>query len=181
MNVESAELLRGSPEARGSWPTAAAALVALVPLGVGLAIGIAMDGRSSLGPLTASQLAWFVLVPLAVIYPAVASFARIQAYAPTTVLIVAAIAPAFALAARLLLEPLSLDRQGQASVQLTDVLQRALPPAILAVAAFLAIEITTAGMRRGILLGIVGWIAGAAVLGAFALAIVVVLAVPIWW
>jgi hypothetical protein len=179
MNVESAELLRGSPEVRGSWPTAAAALVALVPLGVGLAIGIAMDGRSSLGPLTASQLLWFVLIPLGVIYPAVAAFARIQAYAPTTVLVVAAIAPAFALAARLLLQPLSLDRQ--ASVQVTEVLQRALPPAILAVGAFLAIEITTAGMRRGILLGIVGWIAGAAVLGAFALAIVVVLAVPIRW
>jgi hypothetical protein len=49
------------------------------------------------------------------------------------------------------------------------------------VAVFLAIEVTTAGMRRGILLGIVGWIAGAAVLGAFALAIVVVLAIPIRW
>jgi len=181
MNVESAELLRASPEERGSWPTAAAALVALVPLGVGLAIGIAMDGRTSLGPLTASQLVWFVLIPLGVVYPAVAAFARIQAYAPTTVLVVAAIAPAFALAARLLLQPLSLDRHGQASVQVTEILQRALPPAILAVGVFLAIEITTAGMRRGILLGIVGWIAGAAVLGAFALAIVVVLAVPIRW
>jgi len=175
MSAEPTSLIRGSTEARGTWPTGAASLVALVPLGIGLAIGIAMDGKPALGPLTASQLFWWALVPLAAIYPAVAAFARVQAYAPTTVLVVATVAPAFALAARLLLDPMPRDPLGNAIVSVDLLAQRAIPPGILAVGAFVAIEVAAVGMRRGILLGIAGAIAGAAVFGAAAYATIVVL------
>jgi hypothetical protein len=175
MNAETTGVIRGSAETRGTWPTGSASLVALAPLGIGLAIGIAMDGKPGLGPLTASQLFWWLLVPLAAIYPAVAAFARVQAYAPTTVLVVATIAPAFALASRLLLNALPRDRFGNAVVSVEDVGQRAIPPGMLAVGTFVAIEVATVGMRRGILLGVAGAIAGAAVFGATLYATIIVL------
>ena len=175
MDAETTGLVRGSAEPRGAWSTASASLVALVPLVIGLAIAIAMDGKPALGPLTASQLLWWVLVPLAAIYPAVAAFARVQAYAPTTVLVVATVAPAFALASRLLLDALPRDRLGNAVVSLDDVAHRALPPGIVAVGAFVAIEVATLGMRRGLLLRVAGAIAGATVFGATLYATIIVL------
>jgi len=163
MQSESAALAIRSDEERGPWPTWVSILVVLIPLSVGLAIGIAMDGKASLGPLTSTQLLWWILLPLGAIYPAVAAVARIQAHAPTTVLVVAAIAPASLFAGRLLLEAVPTDRTGAVSV--STIAQTALPPAVLAVAAFIAIEIATAGIRRGILLGVVGSIIAAIVFG----------------
>jgi hypothetical protein len=170
MHSESGALAIRSDEERGPWPTSLSILLVLIPLSVGLAIGIAMDGKASLGPLTATQLLWWVLLPLGAIYPAVAAVARIQAHAPTTVLVVAAIAPASLFAARLLLEALPTDRAGHTTVSVSTIAQTALPPAILAVAAFIAIEIATAGIRRGVLLGVVCSIIAAIVFGIGAVA-----------
>jgi hypothetical protein len=108
---------------------------------------------------------WWVLLPLGAIYPAVASVARIQAHAPTTVLVLAAIAPASVFAGRLLLDALPTDRSSHTAVSVSTIGQTALPPAILAVAAFIAIEIATAGIRRGVLLGVLGSIIAAIVFG----------------
>jgi hypothetical protein len=173
VNVEAPGIRETTPPTRGPWPTGVAIVVGLVPLAAGIGIGIAMDGKSDLGPLTATQLLWLVLIPLGAIYPALAAFAKNHAYAATTVLVVAAIAPALALAVRLLLEPLPTDRLGQTSVSLATVVQRALPPAILAAGTFIAIEVASAGIRRGPVLGIIGCIAAAVVLGGSVLLMVV--------
>jgi len=62
--------------------------------------------------------------------------------------------PAFALAARLLVEPIHRDATGKAVIDATLLQARALPPAIAAVAVFVAIEIASAGIRRGIVMAI---------------------------
>jgi hypothetical protein len=159
--------LHGSAEERGSWPTSLALVVALAPLAIGIALGIAIDDRAELGPLRSAQVVWFLLVPLGALYPSIASFARVRAYAPTTILVAAAVAPSLALAVRLLLDPIARDAQGRSLVDWTTVWDRAGPPAVVAVAAFVAVEVATAGMRRGIVLGIAGVaVAAAIVLGA---------------
>ena len=89
----------------------------------------------------------------------------------TTVLVVASIAPAIALAARLLLEPLARDATGKAIIDLTVLQERALPPGILAVAAYIAIELASAGMRRGAVLGIAASLIAVAIVGGAAVAV----------
>jgi hypothetical protein len=159
--------LHGSTEERGSWPTSLALVVALAPLAIGIALAIAIAGKAELGPLHSAQVVWFLLVPLGALYPSIVAFARVHAYAPTTILVAAAIAPALGLAIRLLLEPIARDAQGKAILDWTAVWNRAGPPAAIAVAAFVAVEVATAGMRRGIVLGLAGVVvAGAIVLGA---------------
>jgi hypothetical protein len=173
VNVEAPGIRETTPPTRGPWATGVAIAFALVPLAVGIGIGIAMDRKSQLGPLTATQVLWWVLIPLGAIYPTLAAYAKNHAYAGTTVLVVAAIAPALALAIRVLLDPLPTDRLGHTSVSMATVAQRALPPAILAAGTFIAIEVASAGMRRGPVLGIIGSIAAAIVLGGFLLLMVV--------
>ena len=159
--------LHGSTEERGSWPTSLALVVALAPLAIGIALAVAIDGKAELGPLGSAQVVWFLLVPLGALYPSIAAFSRVHAYAPTTILVAAAIAPSLALAVRLLLEPIARDAAGKAILEWPIVWNRAGPPAVIAVAAFIAVEIATAGMRRGIVLGLAGVIVAAAVvLGA---------------
>jgi hypothetical protein len=159
--------LHGSAENRGSWPTSLALVVALAPLAIGIALAVAIDGKPELGPLRSAQVVWFLLVPLGALYPSIASFARFHAYAPTTILVAAAIAPSFALAVRLLLDPIARDAQGRALVDWTMVWDRAGPPAVIAVVVFVAVELATAGMRRGIVVGLAGAVVAAAiVLGA---------------
>jgi hypothetical protein len=158
---------------RGPWSTGLALMVALAPLAIGVAVGIAADGRETLGPFTPAQLTYWVILPLGALYPTIAAVARRMAYAPTTILVVASIAPAMVYATRLAIEPLSAGSAGQARVTLDAVLQRALPPAALAIGAFVAIEIATAAIRRGVAVGVFGAILAAAVFGlSFLVAIV---------
>ena len=168
MTVQGARVLHGSGEERGSWPTSRALVLALLPLVAFVALAIAIDGESAF-ILPARQVVWFVLGPLLLLYPVVAAIARVHAYAPTTVLVIAAIAPAFTLAGRLLLDPIARDAKGNPILDVSVLQARALPPGIVAVALFLAIEIASAGMRRGFVLGLaascvaVGIVAGAAI------------------
>ena len=167
MTVEGTQVLHGAAEERGSWPTSRALVLALLPFVAIVAIAIAVDGPTVL-PLSDRQVVWFVLGPLVLLYPVVAAIARVNAYAPTTVLVVASVAPALALAARLLLDPIARDPKGNAVVDVTLLQARALPPALAAVAVFVAIEIASAGMRRGIVLGVAACLVAVAVVGAAA-------------
>lgn len=172
MTIEGTGVLRGTVEERGAWPTGRSAALALLPLVAFLAVAItiAIDGRTGL-PLTHAQSVWFVLGPLLLVYPVVAAIACVNAYAPTTVLVVASIAPAFALAARLLIEPIARDATGKAVIDAALLRERALPPAIAAVAAFVAIEIACAGMRRGVVMGIAASLVAMALVAAAGVAL----------
>ena len=79
-----------------------------------------------------------------------------MAYAPTTILVVASIVPALAYAARLLLGGLAKDAAGHPIVTPAAIAERALPPAILAIGTFTAIDLATAAGRRGVLIGTLG-------------------------
>jgi hypothetical protein len=151
---------------RGPWSTGQALLVALAPLLIGVGLGIAMSGRETLGPFTPSQLLYWVILPLGALYPTIAAVARRMAYAPTTVLVVAAIAPAMVYATKAAIDLRSANAAEHAKVSVDTVVQVALPPAILAAGAFLAIEIATAAIRRGVAVGVFGAIIAAAVFGA---------------
>jgi hypothetical protein len=170
MTIEGTEVFHGSVEERGTWPTGRSLLLALLPFIAFMAIALALQGRSEL-ILPAPQVIWFVLGPLALAYPVVAALARLNAYAPTTVLVVASITPAIALAARLLLEPLERDAHGKVLIDLDVLKDRALPPGILAVAIYVAIELATAGMRRGLVLGIAASVVAIAIVGGAAVAV----------
>jgi hypothetical protein len=170
MTIEGTGVLPGASEERGSWPTGRSVLLALLPLVAFLSIALALEGRSDL-VLPPAQVIWFVLGPLVLAYPVVAALSRVNAYAPTTVLVVASLAPAIVLAARLLLEPLERDARGKAIVDLTVLQDRALPPGIVAVALFIAIEVATAGMRRGAVLGIAASLVAIAIVGGAAAAV----------
>jgi hypothetical protein len=160
------DALQQSDMARGPWSTGLATLIALGPLIVGVTLAIAIQGRSQLGPLTADQIVYWVIVPLGALYPTVAAIARRMAYAPMTVLVVAAVAPSLVYATRLLLDPVPKDAAGHAAISANVVLQRSLPPALLAAAAFVAIELASAAMRRGVAVGVLGALAAAGILGA---------------
>jgi hypothetical protein len=152
---------------RGPWSTGRALLVALAPLAIGVAIGIATDGKPGLGPISSAALLYWVLLPLAALYPTIAAVALRMAYAPTTILVVASIAPAMVYATRLAIERLPTDRQGHAlPLTLSTVIERAGPPALLAVGTFLAIEIAAAAIKRGVAIGFFGAILAAIVLAA---------------
>ena len=153
MTVQQTTAFQAAAEERGSWPTGPALALALLPLVAFAAIALAIDGQKAL-VLPSAQVAWYVLVPLALLYPIVVAIARVHAYAPTTVLVVSAIAPAFVVAGRLLSEPIARDAKGKAIIDSTLLWERTMPPAVVAIVMFLAIEIATAGMRRGIVLGI---------------------------
>lgn len=170
MTIEGTQVFQGSSEERGAWPTGRAVILAMLPLVAFLAIAIALDAGASL-PLSSSQATWFVLGPLVLAYPVVAAIARVHAYAPTTVLVTSALAPAIALAARLLLDPLERDANGKAILDVTVLQERALPPAVAAVAVFVAIEIASAGIRRGIVLGVAASLVAIGVVAAAAVAI----------
>lgn len=165
MTAQNMTAFQGASEQRGSWPTGRALAVALLPFVVLAAIAVAIERRTEL-VLPAAQVVWLVLVPLALVYPFVAAIARVHAYAPTTVLVVSAIAPALALAARLLVEPVARDRSGRAIIDAAVLWDRAMPPAVVAIALFVAIEIASAGLRRGVVLGIAAGIVAAAIVGA---------------
>ena len=168
MTVEGTQVFHASSEERGSWPTSRSLVLALLPFVAFVAAAVAKDGPAAL-PLSDAQIVWFVLGPLVLLYPVVAAIARVNAYAPTTVLVVAALAPALALAARLLLEPIVRDANGRAILDVAVLRERALPPALAAVAAFVAVEVASFGIRRGLVMGIaaslvaVALVAGAAV------------------
>jgi hypothetical protein len=146
---------------RGPVPTILAALVALLPLAIGVAAAVAADRQMTVGPLASDMLVYWVIVPLAVLYPTIAALARRLAYAPMTVLVVASIAPALVYAWWLLREPLPKDRAGQLVLSTHTILQL-MSPAILAVGAFVSIEIASAAMRRGVAVGVFGCIAASA-------------------
>ena len=136
---------------RGPWSTGLALIVALAPVAIGVAIVIVMDGRETVGPFTAAQLLYWVILPLGALYPTIAAVARRLAYAPTTILVVASIAPAIVYATRVAMQPLATGSTGEhARMTVDTVMQKALPPALLAVGAFVAIEVATAAIRRGI-------------------------------
>ena len=159
--------LRAPTDERGPWSTGLAVAVALAPLVVGVSIGIAMDGKDGLGPFTAAQVTYWVILPLAALYPTIAAIALRMAYAPTTVLVVASIAPAMVYATRLALDPLGTDRFGHPlPVTTTTLIERAGPPAALAVGTFLAVSIASAAIKRGVAIGFFGAIVAAMVLGA---------------
>jgi hypothetical protein len=168
VTLEGTQVLHGSSEERGSWPTSRALILAMLPFAAFLAVAVALDGSATL-PLSDAQVVWFVLGPLVLAYPVVAAIARVNAYAPTTVLVVASIAPALVVAARLLLDPIARDAKGNAVLDVTVLRERALPPALVAVAVFVAVEIATAGMRRGIVLGIAASLVAIALTAAVAM------------
>lgn len=156
-----------SASERGPWSTGLALVVALAPLAIGLAIGIAKDGKPGLGPFSSDSLVYWVMLPLATVYPTIAAIARRMAYAPTTVLVAASIAPAMVYATVSAIQRLPTDRQGHAvPLTLTTVMERAGPPALLAVGTFLAIEIATAAIKRGVAIGFFGAIVAAMVFAA---------------
>jgi hypothetical protein len=156
-----------SASERGPWSTGLALIVALAPLAIGLAIGIAMDGQPALGPFSSAALVYWVILPVAALYPTIAAVARRMAYAPTTVLVVASIAPAMVYATLLAIRRLPTDSQGHAvPITLSTVVERAGPPALLAVGTFAAIEIATAAIKRGVAIGFFGAILAAIVLAA---------------
>jgi hypothetical protein len=159
-----------SAEERGTWPTGRALVLAVLPLAAFGAIALAIDGRKPL-ILASSQVVWYVLVPLALVYPIVASIARVRAYAPTTVLVVSAIAPALGVAARLLLEPIARDAKGKPILDSTVLWERAMPPAVVAIVMFVAIEVATAGWRRGLVMGIVASLVAATLVGVAGIAL----------
>ncbi len=157
--------LNRADDIRGPWSTGLALAVAIAPLVAGIAIGLAGGARPAiLGPQLTPAVGP-ALILLVVLYPAVVALARTMAYAPTTVLIVASIGPSAVYAARLLLDPRPTDRLGNPAVTTATIVQRALPPAILAVGTFVAIEIATAAMRRGVAIGVFGGLIAAGVLG----------------
>jgi len=164
------DAMNGIETERGPWSTGVAALVALLPLIVGIAAAIAADRKLTLGPAGPNELVYYVALPLGAVYPTVAALARRMAYAPLTILVVAATAPALAYATRLLIEPLPKDVLGKAIISPSTVANIALPPAILAAGAFVAIELATAAMRRGVAVGVFGAIAAALVLGVAVMA-----------
>jgi hypothetical protein len=170
VTVEGTQVLHGSSEARGPWPTSRALVLAMLPFIAFLAVAIAIDGPTKL-PLSDAEAIWFVLGPLVLAYPVVAAIARVNAYAPTTVLVVASIAPALVIAARLLLDPLTRDAKGNAVLDATVLRERAVPPALAAVAVFVAIVIATAGMRRGFVLGIAASLVAMGLVAAAAIAL----------
>jgi hypothetical protein len=151
---------------RGPWSTGLATLVALLPLAIAVGAGIAADRRLTIGPAAPNQLVYWVTLPVGALYPTVAALARRMAYAPMTVLVTSSVAPAFAYATYLLLQPLPKDGLGRALITPTTVANIALPPAVLAAGAFVAIELASAAMRRGVAVGVFGAIAAALVLAA---------------
>jgi hypothetical protein len=152
-------------DVRGPWSTALGLAVAIAPLAAAVALALVADSRPEiLGPQVTPAVGP-ALILLVVLYPAIVALARTMAYAPTTVLIVASIAPSAVYAARLLLDARPTDRLGNPVVTTATIVQRALPPAILAVGAFIAIEIATAAMRRGVAIGVFGGLIAAGVLG----------------
>jgi hypothetical protein len=170
MTIESTAVLEGSAEDRGDWPTGRSVLFALLPLAAFVAVGLALEGRSEL-ILPTRQVIWFVLGPLILIAPVIGAIARVNAYEPTTVLVFATITPAFALAGRLLLDPLERDATGKAVIDAGVLQAKALPPAVVAIALFVAIELASAGMRRGVVLGIAASLMAVAIVGAAAVAV----------
>ena len=154
---------------RGPWPTSLATIVALLPLAVGVGAAVAADRGIAVGPLTGEALIYWVVVPLAALYPTIAAFARRLAYAPMTVLVLASLAPALVYAWRLLVEPLPKDATGHLVVNPSTLLYL-MSPAILAVGAFIAIEVVSGSIRRGVAVGVFGAIVGAFILAAAFLA-----------
>jgi len=151
---------------RGPWSTGTATIVALAPLAVAVAAGIAADRKVEVGPFPPNDLVYWVVLPLGALYPAIAAVARRMAYAPMTVLVVASMVPAFLYATRLLMDPLPKNALGRPEISPSVVANIALPPAVLAAGLFVAIEIASAGMRRGVAVGVFGAIAAALVLAA---------------
>jgi hypothetical protein len=151
---------------RGPWSTGLATLVALLPLTIALAAVVAADRKLAIGPAGPNQLVYWVALPLGALYPTVAALARRMAYAPLTVLVTAAMAPALAYATWLLLQPLPKDELGRSVITPTTVANMALPPAVLAAGAFVAIELASAAMRRGVAVGVFGAITAALVFAA---------------
>jgi hypothetical protein len=130
---------------RGHWPTAVAIGVALLPLLIGWSIGLAVDRKETLGPFTATQVAWGVVL-LALAYPTIAALAARQASAPAVVQVVAAVAPALVYAGRLLMEVLPPDRAGERHEGV--LVLTALLPAIFAAGTFAAISMITGAADR---------------------------------
>ena len=148
---------------RGPWPTGRSVFLALLPLAIAIGAAVAADRSVTIGPAAPNQLQYWVALPLALLFPTVAALARRMAYAPMTVLVTAAIAPAFAYATWLLLQPLPKDALGRSLITPTTVANIALPPAVVAAGAFISIELASAAMRRGVAVGVFGAIAAALV------------------
>jgi hypothetical protein len=151
---------------RGPWPTGQSLVLALSPLVVATALGLAAAADLPQIPATVRSLLLPAAVVLALIYPSIVALARVMAYAPTTILIVASVVPALAYAARLLVGGLAKDAAGQPIVTPEALAQKALPPAILAIGAFIAIDLATAAGRRGVLIGAIGAVVATALFAA---------------
>ena len=160
------EALTRAEAPRGPWSTQAATLLALLPLIVGVALGVAADRKIAIGPLEPNQVIYWVIVPLALLYPTIAAIARRMAYAPITVLVVAAMAPSLVYATRILNDELSRTAISGSAVTVARIAAVALPPAILAAGTFVAIELVSTASRRGVAVGVFGAIGGAAVFAA---------------
>ena len=155
--------LQESESSRGPWPTGLALVAATAPLTVATLLGMgasvtAIRLGSNLQPFLVSTMVILVLA-----YPTVAAMARRMAYAPTTVIIVASIVPAILYAGRLLLNRVPTDAAGRSLVTPELIAQRALPPAILAIGTFVAIDLASGAVRRGVAVGVFGAIAAAIV------------------
>jgi hypothetical protein len=151
---------------RGPWPTSLAAAVALLPFLVAMAAAIRADRAQAVGPVSPSDLLYWVAIPLGALYPTFAAIARRMAYAPMTVLVLASVGPALIDASRLLMEPLARGADGRVAVSPTLIANLALPPALLAAGAFVSIELASAAMGHGVAVGFFGAIAAAAVFAA---------------
>jgi hypothetical protein len=129
-------------------PAVPAIAIVLAPLFVIIGLGIAMAGRSGIGPVGALEITYGIIVPVAAIYPGLAAFVGQRSRIETVIVAVAAAAPAFALAARLVMEPITGRCLGCQPDLWHGFIVRASLPAFTVAATLLAIEVAAAVMRR---------------------------------
>jgi hypothetical protein len=145
-----------------------AILILLVPL-VALVAGLS-------GPLP-NEIVFGVVAPLLAVYPGLSAFIAKRSRAQTAVIGIAAAAPAFILAIRLLTEPVTEGRLYGREPDLWHIFAvRASLPALVLIATFGAIEVARAALRRPGR----AWVIASFVLGAVAFGVGGLLAVVGW-
>jgi hypothetical protein len=153
---------RPAPHRPPAFDAAPAIAVALAPLAVFIAVGVAMNGRPAVGPFSAWMLLWGVLAPLAAVYPGLAAFIATRSRAEMAVVGVAVAAPAVVLAIPVLMGPTTVGCAGcQPGLWHAFIVPASLPVLVL-LATFLAIEVASAAMHRAGEL----WVVAGAAMGA---------------
>ena len=147
---------------RGLSAFAGATTVALAPLVGIVALGVAMDGQSAIGPFSAVFLLWGVILPLLALYPGIAAFVARRVRESWLVMGAATLAPALVLAVRLSMETASAGRGTLAAAQWNLFTQSAFLVVGVALATAVSIRVAATLMRRaGFGWDVAGFVAGA--------------------